>query len=257
MALMDRRLHILQELYGEGDDRAEARRRLNEEAELWEEYQALSEAKFMLDHRRRERPDSLVLEHIMAAAAGAPSADGAGRRRDRRPVPHLAARYRAFGMVSGVLALVMVIGTGVWQVLRPPAETTPVQHESALAEAPPAREEREPAGVSDPQAGAGRSTGEATPRPQAPALADSRAAAPPVAEPPAGVDEDAAAALAWDASDDVLELHRRIEMLEEGVGLQWDEPPVPLEAFPSARPADDRAGFQQAGQRLQPRFRNH
>ena len=50
MHQMDEKLQILRELYGEGEDREVVRQRLQEDPALWEEYQALSEAKFLLDH---------------------------------------------------------------------------------------------------------------------------------------------------------------------------------------------------------------
>src|SRR5690606_6448468 len=116
---MDKRLQILQALYAEGDDREQAHRLLQEDPALWEEYQALSEAKFHLDHRRRQRPDPLVLDAILAAASGEAPAVGLGRRPDRRPIPRGALRFRSFGVVTVVLVMVMLAGAGVWQVLQP------------------------------------------------------------------------------------------------------------------------------------------
>ena len=55
---MEDRLQILQALYGEAEDDTGVRRLLREDANLWQEYQAMSEAKFALDHRCR-RPRGL------------------------------------------------------------------------------------------------------------------------------------------------------------------------------------------------------
>ena len=52
---MDKKLQLIQHLYEEADGET----RLNElldDPELKQEYQALSEAKFWLDHSKREKP---------------------------------------------------------------------------------------------------------------------------------------------------------------------------------------------------------
>ena len=65
---MDEKLHIVQHLYGEGDDPA-ALQHLLEDDGLRADYEALSEAKHYLDGRPPARPDPMVIDRIVAAAA--------------------------------------------------------------------------------------------------------------------------------------------------------------------------------------------
>ena len=67
---MDKKLQLIQHLYGEADDR-NALRELLQDEDLNAEYQELNEAKFWLDHTSQERPDQAVLDTILSAAAAA------------------------------------------------------------------------------------------------------------------------------------------------------------------------------------------
>lgn len=258
---MDKRLQILQALYAEGDDREQAHRLLQEDPALWEEYQALSEAKFHLDHRRRQRPDPLVLDAILAAASGEAPAVGLGRRPDRRPIPRGALRFRSFGVVTVVLVMVMLAGAGVWQVLQPNGSPLPdvparehVLSEAAPTAAPPPAVAVPDAVISD------------TPLPEAlPAQALTAVAPVPAPDPGSVAPAKPSAAVAaraavpeadeetldWDASDEVRELRRRVAMLEAGVEQNWDTPALPLEQLPSVPSGTSGSRFRQVG-RQQP-----
>ncbi len=213
---MDERLHIVRLLYGEGGDPAELRRLLEDEA-LRAEYQALSEAKFHLDHRRRVRPAPAVIDRILAAAAH-PERLGATpplrpERRDRaaRPGP----RRRAARWAGIAFVLTLLLGGGVY-FLRDGTQAGP----PALTEAPGARQ------------GGGSLTGPESTR---------SATGLQVVSAPDDV-------LRWDAGEDVARLHRRIERLRNrNADLQWGEPAVPLEMLPGTY---REAGIQPAATRL-------
>ena len=83
---MDEKLHIVQHLYGEGDDPADLQRLLEDDG-VRAEYEALSETKRYLDQREPARPDPLVLDRIVAAAAPPRAGVMPGRRRDRAARP--------------------------------------------------------------------------------------------------------------------------------------------------------------------------
>lgn len=65
---MDKKLQLIQHLYGEADSGSPLRDLIADE-DLNQEYQELSEAKFWLDHAGKERPDKAVMAHILEAAA--------------------------------------------------------------------------------------------------------------------------------------------------------------------------------------------
>ncbi len=209
---MDDTLHIVQHLYGEGEDPADLQRLLEDDG-LRADYEALSEAKRYLDQRRRARPDPMVIDRIVAAAAPPRSGVMPGKRQDRAARPRQAARrFRLAGALSGVLALVLVVGIGLNQFVfqdRAPASSAtgalmqeaPADAEAIAADAAPAdaneadafaRMNKKAAGEAEAladEAGAG-ALAPATPRVMAERLATAQ---------PATQDDDSPALLDADA----------------------------------------------------------
>ena len=231
---MDEKLHIVHHLYGEDTDPAELRRLLEDEA-LREEYEALSEVKFHLDHRKRARPDAQVIDRIVAAAAVPQSGATARKRPDRAARPGWATRrFRAIGAVSAVLAVVLTVGIGLSQF----QEFIPSASDAAM-EAGPAEVEAF-SNSRDAPATAG------TRQPEALRL-DERRAGPPAAPAPAEfegglLDADVAgeakeeeAVPSWDEADELLRVHRGIEMIRaRSLDLTWDESAVmSLDSLPT------------------------
>lgn len=225
---MDKKLDIIRHLYGEVDDRA-ARRELLRDEEVAREFQAMGEAKFRLDHQHRRRPDPQVLQSIWAAAetgappVGAPAAD-------RAPVARQTSARRGLLGLAGATAAAAVIALVVWwQPGSTPSSDAlgPVASEDVAAfrsEAPaPMAAEAEPAW-------------------------DSSVTASKTALLPASRTESTA--MQWDASDDLLMLHRQIETLQQRrLDLAWDEPLQPLGASVSNGTSRTQRGLQEASQR--------
>ena len=211
MIHMDKRLQIIAHLYAESDDRA-AFRSLLEDDEVREEYQALSEVKFQLDHHRPVRPDPVVVDRLMAALkkrAELPSPP----RRDR-PAMRLLPR-RPWQWVAAAAAIA-IVGVGILQIL-PDQKHTP----GVVA--------KETAGQRAVAPFVGDSVSEFDPNLR---TVDAGAKTP-----------------AWDDAKDVRQLYRRIERLRaHNKNLLWGEPVVPLEMLPGAQPLADPA-IQQAGER--------
>lgn len=242
---MDEKLHILHHLYGEETDPAELRRLLEDEA-LRQEYEALSEVKFHLDHRKRARPDPLVIDRIVAAAAATQPTPAAPKRHDRAARPgRTIRRFRTLGAVSAVLAVVLVVGIGLdqFQSFIPRASDT-------VMEASP---EEVRAFSNDAPTTAG------TRQPEALRREDNRIAQPATPAPAelegAFLDDAVAgeakeeAVLAWDEDEELLRVHRQIEMIRaRSLDLTWDESAVmSLDSLPTE--PDAAAGLEAAGTR--------
>ncbi len=193
---MDKKLQIVLHLYGEADDRA-AFRRLLEDEEVRAEHQAMSEAKFALDHARPKRPDPALLARIMEAAAHPERlADAPAPGRDRRPVRLL--RRRRWQWVAAAAVALVAVSVGVGRMFAP-------ESSRLASEAPPAlREHAEGFGTN---------------------------------AQPQTIPAQTADVLDWDDADEVRRLHRRMEQLRaRNAELQWGEPAVPLETLPTAVP---------------------
>lgn len=212
--LMNTRLQIIQDLYGEVEDRDELRRAVQEDEVLHEEQRHLREAKFWLDHRPRSRPDPRVMEALRAAAAeGAAGTVPAAARRDRPPQPSSARHRRRYFGMGALLTLSLLVAAGIgWWGLDDGADL-PIPYAEAPSDAtPPASEEaRQPA----PAAG----------------LTAADAYSPDTVGTSLPPDH-----LEWDAADDVLRLKRRIELVaSRSPDAFWDEPAVPLEQLPATQ----------------------
>lgn len=211
----ERKRDILLHLYGEAPEESDLRELLRDD-ELRREYQTLSEVKFRLDHRRRERPDPAVVDAVLAQVAGE-SSGVAGRRGDRPAVPH-GARIRRLLVpaLSIAAAVVLAFGLGWWA--RTPGATAPPPSQTFDADMPVPPESLNRFVPSSPSARgpAARAVGTAS--------ADPR--------------------LAWDEPEALDFWYRRIESLEAASDPGgWGEPAVPLEMLPGT----GSSGLLQAG----------
>ncbi len=236
---MDETLRIVHHLYGEDADPADLRRLLEDEA-LREEYEALSEVKFHLDHRKRARPDAQVIDRIVAAAATPQHSATPHKRHDRAARPGRATRrFRAIGAVSAVLAVVLAVGIGLdqFQSFIPNASQT-----DTAMEAPAAAEDAEALEIQalseDAPATAGTRQPESLRPGESRALRPNAPALPALAEREAAFLDDArdeATVPSWDEADELLRVHRRIEMIRaRSLDLTWDEAAVmSLDSLPT------------------------
>ncbi len=240
---MDEMLRIVHHLYGEEADPADLRRLLEDEA-LRQEYEALSEVKFHLDHRKRARPDAQVIDRIVAAAATPQHSATPHQRHDRAARPGRATRrFRAIGAVSAVLAVVLAVGIGLDQLQSfiPSASQT-----GAVMEAPAAAEDAEALEIRAVPEEAPATAG--TRQPESLRLEQSRAVQPNALALPARAEREDAflddilvgevkeeAVPSWDDADDLLRVHRRIEMIRaRSLDLTWDEAAViSLDSLPT------------------------
>ncbi|NNF05041.1 MAG: hypothetical protein HKN17_11315 [Rhodothermales bacterium] len=209
----NRKRDILLHLYGEAPDDSDLRELLRDD-ELRREYQALSEVKFRLDHRRRERPDPAVLDAVLGTAAGESPVPG-GPRGDRPAVSGRAHMRRLLiPALSVAAALVVAFGLGWWAnapetSIRPEAQAfdsdMPVPPESLNRFVPPVA-----GSVPDN-------------------LPNTRATAATRAVGAASLDPR----LTWDEPEPLEFWYRRIESLEAAADPDgWGEPAVPLEMLP-------------------------
>lgn len=192
---------ILLHLYGEATDAEELRSLLRDE-ELRQEHAELSEAKFRLDHLRRERPDPAVIDRILVAAATGEGRPTAQDRKDRPAVPHVIRLRKvlipAMSIAAAILFGVAIgwfgvsSGTGASDDV-PALANTPddlVPPESLYRFVPPQRS-LTPASQADPR-------------------------------------------LAWDDASPLLDMHRRIQTMRPQGSLDWGEEAVPLESLPGS-----------------------
>jgi anti-sigma factor RsiW len=211
---MDESLPLLPYLYDElsPDEAAELERRLADDPALRREYEALRATKEHLDTHRAAHPspepDEAVVDAVVDAAAAAARDSDAARtsgatpqpaapaaRADRPPQDPPQRSARRLQGVSAVLALLLVAGVGWWQWTAP-AGPSPEEAATPTARAPD----------------------RATPSAPAPDRRDvARSARLPD----------------WDEGDEVVRLHRRIEVIESrSAPSQWNESLQPVRASP-------------------------
>ena len=257
---MDKKLQLIQHLYEEADGET----RLNElleDPELKQEYQALSEAKFWLDHSKREKPSSESLQAVLGlamnpegiatpeAASSSRSKKPSSRRADRDAVPRQRSfRKRAFGITTFVMATVITAFVGYQlftensSLLAPQAQDQITQEKLSAPQAELADDAAFSAGIE-----AGQPSTEA--REEVGRLLEAQSLdqeAPSVASlQPASVDTSMPD---WDKVDDIMLYKQRIDMLlEQNQDIAWDETAVPLESLSTTRPSDSQ--LRQAGSR--------
>lgn len=243
---MEKKLQLIRHLYGEADDHS-ALQPLLEDEEVKAEYQAMGEAKFILDHRQRERPDQQVLDQIFAVAAQDDIVSSPkGIRKDRGAMPRQRFRNRRWlGATSTVLALLVTVTIGYRWFAGPNATET-------LLQAPVADQ----AQMNESEEGFAESRFRADEKKEKAQLADMLDNAEPLQEAMApAVAGLTAASLAktdttlpdWNDLDDIRRVERRIdELLDESDEFNWGQPAVPLEMLPASR---GNGRLQQAGSR--------
>lgn len=260
---MDTRLQIVERLYSEGEDNhVPPRTKSGEGEDLSREFQAMSQAKFWMDHRRRQRPDAAVVDRVVAAAAAATRGEIPGVVRPDRSPLRLLSSPRVRLAVAATL-VIGVVGLGVWRVALEPTGTVDAvaELEEQIADKPALAESR--------QAGAAREEAQEEAREgllsqsktEAPRASLAFADADPagrrdladdssmlmgrVAAPMANISADARADTEWDETDEVVRLHQRIDRLRlRQINEGWDRPMVPLEEMPTGR---RDSGIRQAG----------
>ncbi|MFQ5570146.1 MAG: hypothetical protein ACE5G0_10765 [Rhodothermales bacterium] len=238
---MDEKLQIIQHLYGEGKDRTDLRRLLDDEA-LRAEYEALSEIKFQLDHRRRVRPDAVVIDRVMEAAQGGRAP--LRRRRDRAARPSARRRLRLVGAAGAVLATLLVVSIGVLQM----QHTLPVvAPEAASAEADALSPDTDLGGALAPlderldDTGGRSRLREELPMPAAPEETEARLMV---------VGSEGDTLPTWDEVDRLVQVRRYLDMLEaRSLEETWDESRVmSLDRLPTGN-STTRRGVNAAGER--------
>lgn len=193
---MDKKLQLIEHLYDEPSADVRPLRELLEDPELAAEYQALSGAKFALDHRVRARPPARVVNAIVREAASQ-AQPVPGRRSDRAPLRLMSFKKRGFGVgLALAAALALTVMVKPWNLLTP--SLSPASMADAAESAAPA---------------------------------ESLLQALPPAAPIAG--RAASGVPEWDSGDDLRRLSRRIQALQAAGVDQWDEPAVPLEMLPT------------------------
>ena len=210
---MKNRYDILAYLYGEPADRDAVRARLQSDEQARREHDALAEAKFCLDHRKRQRPSPAVLGALAeAAAAPAPSASARHLRHDRAPVTPRLARLRrraALPLLGAVLSVAALVGFGTW----PEGEALePSQPVLAAEAAPPAAPPRvQPA-----------------PEPQLPATSPALTAPAPASSPSTGTPSTATLQTYTLGRDPGLSYGGGLQAARQGVppALRWDDAEV-------------------------------
>ncbi len=198
---MDKKKNILLHLYGDPDAEGELRSLLGD-ADLQREHQALSEAKFRMDHLSRSRPDPITIDQIVARAAEAACSPTVGARRGDRP-----ARWRSRPLrrvlipaVSLAAAIVFAVGSGLFTSSSD--ENAQLKSES----------------MADNRAAEAESLLRATP------------IAPDLVIPASTRDIDPL--LVWEDDDGLRELYRRIENMRPTDDLDWGARSIPLETLP-------------------------
>lgn len=177
---MDDPLHLIRYLYGEDEDPSTVERRLSEDEALCREYERLRETKERLDDRPARRPDPAVVDEVVETARSAAqrSSSTVPPDGDRPARPPTRSWARRLQMVGTALALGLFVGIG-WLQLPGTSE------ESAV----------------------GSATGELD--------APAQQSAPPTAEERR---RGADAVPAWDESDELVRIHRRVEQLQAQSG---------------------------------------
>lgn len=238
---MDRKLNIVRHLYGE-EDAGQLSNLIEDDDALRREYQALSEIKFHLDQRPRQRPDPSALDAIFVAAA---ETDRARSGRKDRPARRQSGsqHLRAAGFVSTVLVLLAAVGIVLGYYRNMGLTTSPGQASTSVAvtpevapaplaavpeEQPAADQPAEPPFVTQEFAAAQAFVSEAaSPAPDVKrevAQESARATTEQRAPTPVALD------LEWDESGDVRRLHRQIGLVEaRSSGTSWNAILVPVD----------------------------
>lgn len=206
---MKERKNILLHLYGDPEAEGDLRSLLRDE-ELRAEHEALSEAKFSLDHARRQKPDPAAIDRVLAEAAATAATGKPGFRTDRPPVwRNRSLRRVLIPAISMAAAIVFAVGYGLFSV-------SPLS-ESGADTLVSEMDER----LSPPE-----SLLRPTPLPPATNIQYASTSADPE--------------LAWDTAPEMRHLYRTIESIGPESELAWNDRSVPLDRLPDSTPGDER-----------------
>ena len=200
---------ILLHLYGEGEPDQDLRTLLSKPA-LKSEYSALSETKFRLDIKKKERPDRAVIDRILAASRNEATQNGKKTRLDRGPVSRRV-QLRKMLLPALSMAAVVVVSVGIGWIAFSSSTPEPIlssMYENEIV--PPESLYR-----FVPSGKAGISTASSQ-----------------------------SETLSWDDGSSIPNLHNRISSLKPTSPLDWGDSALPLEMLPSS---NSRSGFQTAG----------
>jgi hypothetical protein len=206
---MEKELQLIEHLYDEPSPDSEPLRELLKDPDLASEYQALSQARFVLDHRERVRPGAGVVNAIVREAGA--STGRLGPRADRAPLRRFSLRRRSvFAGLAMAAALALTVMVRPWGLLSS-TDAVPTVADNPFDFAVPAE--------------------------------SLLRALPPAALPVLSAQSNSAPD--WDSGNDLRSMSRRIQALQAAGELSWDEPAIPLEMLPSGR----SSGFTPAGSR--------
>lgn len=200
---------ILLHLYGEGEAEQDLRALLSN-PDHKAEYSALSETKFRLDIKKKERPDRAVIDAILAASRSEHTQTGRRLRVDRGPVSRRE-QFKKMLIPALSLAAVLVVSVGIgWMAFTNTSTESALSsiHENEIV--PPESLYRfVPSGK-------------------------------------AGVNtvSNQSSTLSWDDGNSIPNLHNRIVTLRPSSPLDWDDSALPLE---SLQASNARSGFQTVG----------
>ncbi len=201
---MEKKKNILLHLYGDPDAEGDLRSLLGDD-DLQREHQALSEAKFRMDHLSRSRPDPNTIDRIVAQAAEAASSPAVGIRRGDRPALWRSRPLRRvlIPAVSLAAAIVLAVGSGMFNFS---------SDDNALLNSESMADHRA-------------------------AEAESLLRTTPIAPPNLATrssTRDIDPLLVWDDSNRLRELYRRIETMRPTDDLDWGARSIPLETLPGS-----------------------
>jgi hypothetical protein len=249
---MDRQQKYLLSLYGESTppEHSDGSRFEDPDGE------ALREMKQLLDERPRMSPPDHLVRDVLAM--GRYDAAGSTIRGDRAPVTR---KRRMPAYAAAFSSTLVMIAVGLFVFLTPVVEE-PGTTDISVADVLPAPAQTPfPGEPVDESASTGseyeeqRTVPSPSPRPAVRTprndngtpvqLASTRPATPPI-------DEQLLDVLSWDDTREVQQMHHMIDVVQSrGRDIEWDEPAVPLELLPEARPSS-RPGVRQVEWRDRP-----
>jgi hypothetical protein len=190
---MDKELQLIAHLYDEASEEQEPLRELLRDPEMASEYQALSEARFALDHRVHVRPRPSVVNAVIREATR--QSGSLEARADRPPLRRITFNRRSLvGGLALAAALALTVMVQPWSLFSG-SETIPVVADNPFDFAVPAE--------------------------------SLLGALPPVTRPL--LTGSVPGSPGWDSGNDVRQLSRRIRSLQAAGVAAWDESSVPLE----------------------------
>jgi len=201
--------NILLHLYGEGETDQDLRTLLSN-SELKAEHSALSETKFRLDIKKKERPDQAVIDRILAASRTENTQNLRKARLDRGPISRRE-QFKKMLIPALSLAAVLTVSVGIgWVSFSDSKSESEVASFYENEIVPP----------------------------------ESLYRHVPSGKPGINTASNQTGVLMWDDGNSIPNLHNRISSLRPSSPLDWGESAIPLEMLPAS---NSRTGFQTAG----------